>query len=216
MNLLDFSRWILANRPNTSQSHPILLFLAQFRPIFAIVRRLCHALFMSSKRTKYREIKERLLAGEILRLGKGIYVRPQDLEGLEGDFFQASLLCGKPSVICLHSALKYYGLSDQMHGGIWILIPHNKSSPRKKAIKAIRTRKPSWKIGIKNHSRFKITDIERTLVDCFRYHRMVGISTAVQALKLALKENKTTKNKVSYMAEKLEAEQLLQPYLDSM
>jgi len=171
---------------------------------------------MSSKRTKFREIKKRLFVGEVLRLGKGVYARPQDLEGLEGDFFRASLLCGKPSVICLHSALKYYGLSDQMHGGIWILIPHSKSAPRKKAIKTVRTRNPLWKLGITNHSRFKITDLERTLVDCFRYHRLVGISTAVQALKLALQEKKTSKNKVFYMAEKLKAESLLQPYLDSM
>jgi predicted transcriptional regulator of viral defense system len=191
-------------------------FLAQFTPIFAIGRKLCHTLFMPSKRTKFREIKKRLATGEILRLGKGVYAKPQDLEGLEGDFFQATLLCGKPSAICLHSALKYYGLSDQMHGGIWILIPHAKSPPRKKAIKTIRTRNPRWKIGITNHSRYKITDLERTLVDCFRHHRLVGISTAVQALKLALKEKKTTKNKVFSMAEKLNAPKLLQPYLDSM
>ncbi len=171
---------------------------------------------MSSKRTKYRGIKKRVLAGELLRLGKGVYAKPQDLEGLEGDFFRASLLCGKPSAICLISALKYYGLSDQMHGGIWILIPYEKSAPRKNAIKSIRTRKPSWKVGITSQSRFKITDIERTLVDCFRYHRLVGISTAVQALKLALKEKKTSKNKIFYMAEKLNAEHLLQPYLDSL
>lgn len=171
---------------------------------------------MPSKRTKYREIKKRLLAGEILRLGKGVYARPQDLEGLEGDFFRATLLCGKPSAICLLSALKYYGLSDQMHGGIWIFIPYTKSASRKKAIKTIRTRNPCWKIGISNNSRYKITDLERTLVDCFRYQRLIGISTAVQALKLALKEKKTTKNKIFYMAEKLNAEKLLQPYLDSM
>jgi predicted transcriptional regulator of viral defense system len=171
---------------------------------------------MSSKRTKFREIKKRLTAGKLVRLAKGVYANPQDLEGLEGDFFQATLLCGKPSAICLHSALKYYGLSDQMHGGIWILIPHAKSPPQKKAIKTIRTRNPRWKIGIANNSRFKITDLERTLVDCFRYQRFVGVSTAVDSLKLALKEKKTTKNKVFYMAEKLNAEKLLQPYLDSL
>lgn len=171
---------------------------------------------MASTRTKYRELANRIEAEELVRLGKGVYAKPKELEGIEGDFYRATLLCGRQSAICLLSALKYYGLSEQIFGGIWILIPYTKSAPGKKVLKPIRSRRPYWKIGIVINSRYRITDIDRTIVDCFRYQRLIGISTAIDALKKALQEKKTTKNKIFEMAKRLKSERLMRPYLDSL
>ena len=149
-------------------------------------------------------------------MGKGIYANPKDLEGLEGDFYRATLLCHRQSAICLLSALKYYDLSEQIFGGTWILLPYNAYLPRKKVLRPVRTRRPQWKIGISSKGRYKITNLERTIVDAFRYHRLVGISTAVDALKVALREKKTTKSKIYDMAKKLNAWKKLLPYLEAL
>ena len=171
---------------------------------------------MTSSRTKFRKMAEKVNAGELVRVGNGIYAKPEDLEGIEGDFYRATLLGGSRSAICLLSALKYYGLSEQIFGGTWILLPYTAYLPRKKFLKSIRARNPRWRIGITKTSRFKITSIERTIVDAFRYRRLVGVPTAVYALKTALREKQTAKEKIFSMAKKLSADKIILPYLESI
>jgi predicted transcriptional regulator of viral defense system len=171
---------------------------------------------VASSRTKYRQLAKRVVAGELTRVGKGVYVDPKKLEGLEGDFYRATLLCGRQSAICLLSALKYYDLSEQIFGGTWIFLPDSAYLPRKKVLRPVRTRRPHWKIGIIKKNQYKITNIERTLVDAFRYHRLVGIPTAVDALKAGLKDKKTTKSKIYEMAKKLGAAKKILPYLEAL
>lgn len=171
---------------------------------------------MASLRTSYRRLAKKVKADQVIRLRRGVYVSPRSIEGLEGDFYRASLVCGRPSVICLFSALQYHGLSEQIFGGVWILIPYSRTPPKAKSVRAVRSRSPHFRTGITNEKKFRITNIERTLVDAFRYSRQVGISTAVQALKIAYKGKLTTKEKVFLMAKKLNAEKKILPYLESL
>ena len=76
-----------------------------------------------SSSTQYRKLAEKIRNEQLVPLAKGVYASPESIEGLEGDFYRASLICGRPSVISLHSALQYYGLTEQIFGGVWILIP---------------------------------------------------------------------------------------------
>lgn len=171
---------------------------------------------MPSRRTKFRILAEKVKNGQIIRLAKGVYASPQDLEGLEGDFYRASVLCGRPSVICLFSALQYYGLSNQMFGGTWILVPYLKTLSKSKTIRAVRSRAPHFRIGVKAEKTFRITTVERTIVDCFRFSRQVGIETAINALRTAVHEKQTTKDKIYLIAKKLKAAKKILPYLESI
>jgi len=171
---------------------------------------------MASKRTKYRQLSKRLRAGELVRIANGVYAHPAELEGLEGDFYRATLLVGKNSAICLLSALQFYGLSEQMFGGTWILISYSHSKPRSRSIHAVRSRSPHFKTGIVSKGKFRITTIERTIVDAFRYKRLTGVSTAVDAMKKALSEGLTNREKLFLMAKKLGAYRQMLPYLEAL
>lgn len=151
-----------------------------------------------------------------MRVAKGVYAKPEDLMDIEGDFYRATLLCGKTSAICLGSALQYYGLSERLSGKTTILVPHESSPPRNGRVRAIRSRKPLWKVGIEKMPRFKITTVERSVIDAFRYARLIGINEAIYALKMALKERQTTKSKLYDMACALKAQKVLLPYLEAM
>jgi predicted transcriptional regulator of viral defense system len=171
---------------------------------------------MASARTKYRKIEKQISEGTIVRIGKGVYATPKNLEGIEGDFFRATQLCSKNSTICLLSALGFYGLSEQVFGGVWILIPYSSYAPRKKFLRVVRSRRPHWRLGIQSTPHYKITTIERSIVDAFRYQRLVGISTAIYAIKTALSERQTTKEKIYDMAKKLNADKKILPYLEAL
>ena len=146
---------------------------------------------MKSKSTIYRQKAKLIREGKIVRIKRGVYVPPRSLEGLEGDFYKATLLCGTPSAICLGSALQHYGLSERLTGKIQILIPYEASVPKSRTLKVIRSRAPNWNIGINKKKKFAITSLERTIVDLFRSTRHFAIAEAIAVMKKALKEKKT-------------------------
>lgn len=171
---------------------------------------------MVSKRTQFRQKAKLITEGKLVRIKRGVYAPLESLRDIEGDFYRATLLCGNRSAICLGSALQYYGLSEKLTGRIEILIPYESSVPRKKSIKAIRSRSPHWDIGIVTKKKFSITNVERTIIDLFRSPRHFAISEAISVLKKALKEKKVTKNTLYNMAQKLNCLKRILPYLEAV
>jgi hypothetical protein len=71
-----------------------------------------------------------------------------------------------------------------------------------------------WEIGIVKERGYRITSLERTLVDCLIYHRLVGMQTFTDAVKRAVQQKKTTPGKVLDMAIQLGVGHRLRPYLE--
>lgn len=95
-------------------------------------------------------------------------------------------------VICLISALCYYGLTDQIMREFWIAVPHASKSPKRPKTRIIRMRNIELgQIEIKiGADRLKVFDRERTVVDAFRY---LSHEIAVKALQEYLKQRKPSK-----------------------
>lgn len=74
-------------------------------------------------------------------------------------------------VICLISALCYYGLTDQVMREVWIAVPHKSYPPKRPNTRIIRTRNIELgKIEIAlGEYHAHIFDRERCVVDAFRY-----------------------------------------------
>lgn len=118
-------------------------------------------------------------------------------------------------VICLISALCYYGLTDEIMREFWIAIPHATTSPSRENTRIVRMRnilfgQTTVKIGSR---KIKIFDRERTVVDAFRY---LDKETALKALQTYLKVGKKRKpdiDKLLSYAKKLRVD--LTPYISA-
>lgn len=111
--------------------------------------------------------------GVIERVSRGIYRGSK--AKLEIDFRWEDLALVAMSipngVICLVSALCYYGFTDQIMRQFWIAVPHASKSPRRPKTRIIRMRNielGATEIQIGAY-RLKIFDKERTVIDSFRY-----------------------------------------------
>ncbi len=105
-------------------------------------------------------------------------------------------------VICLISALCYYGLTDQIMREFWIAIPHALKSPQRFKTRIIRMRNielGQTEIQIGAH-RLKIFDKERTVIDSFRY---LSREVAIKALQAYLRSGKPNLNKLMRYAKLL-------------
>lgn len=132
--------------------------------------------------------------GEIEKVRRGVYkIKNLDFDSaFEWEDLASTALSIPNGVICLISALCYYGLTDEIMREFWIAIPHATTAPSRENARIIRMRNISFgktwvKIG---RWKIKIFDRERTIVDAFRY---LDKETALKALQIYLKSGKERK-----------------------
>lgn len=111
--------------------------------------------------------------GTLERVYPGAYRFSQYEPEVEFQWENLALVASSISdgVICLISALCYYGLTDQVMREIWIAVPHKSYPPKRPNTRIIRTRnielgKTEIMLG---EYHVHIFDRERCVVDAFRY-----------------------------------------------
>ena len=152
-------------------------------------------------------------SGIIEKIAWGVY-RCTEHDLSEEDFFiAATTKTGTPSAICLLSALSYYDFTDEIPTETWVMVPASKVLHAKN-IKLLRVSNPKWSIGIIKHPGFRITSIERTLIECLIYKRQLGSRIGIDAIKLALERNKTTLRKIYETAKSLGVTHRIKSYIE--
>lgn len=132
--------------------------------------------------------------GVIERVTRGVYKGSQAKMEIDFQWEDLALIAmGIPNgVICLISALCYYGLTDQIMRQFWIAIPHASKSPQRAKTRIIRMRnielgQTEIQLGT---THLKIFDKERTVVDSFRY---LSKEIAIKALRAYLRQTGSAK-----------------------
>ena len=156
-----------------------------------------------------------LETGKVERLAHGVYRSTEEVDLSPEDQYKAVLLrVGKPSAICLISALAYYHLTDVIPKQTWALVGADKLS-NQKDIRLWRRRNPRWRIGIIVLDEVRITNVERTLIECLHHKNLIGgTALAIDAIRLAIQEKKTTMSDLLKMAERLGVKNKILPYLE--
>lgn len=187
---------------------------------------MCHFMFVGKKHSvpfsaeeaansgiSRRELNKRLRAGTLERIARGWYRVPVG-EYSDDQIFQSVIMrVGRPSAICLISALAYYHLTDTIPRKTWVMVPADRRT-KSKDIRLLRKRDPKWSIGIKKISTFQITSIERTLVDALTHRSIIGSQIGIEALRQAIRNKKTTLGKVADMAVKLSVWHRVKPFVE--
>lgn len=151
--------------------------------------------------------------GKVDHIGRGLY-RLADAEPTED--YSLAMACARVpnSVVCLLSALRVHGIGTQAPVAIWLGIPHKARGPRlpELRLRIVRFSGPAWTFGVKAIAfegvPARITNPARTVADCFRFERLVGAETAMEALKDALRQRKVTLAELSRVEEVLPSRRL--------
>ena len=159
--------------------------------------------------------------GEIDRLSCGLY----QLEDSEWDtyhsFAQVTKILRGKGVICLMSALEYHGLTDWLTDHIWVAIEKNKwipqcSRPQMNIVQySNRMLTNSQEMHQIEGVNVKIFGVAKTVTDCFRHLRSVGLDVAIEGLEKSLKYQKTTRSELELHAKKGRVWTVMEPYIDA-
>lgn len=141
-------------------------------------------------------------SGKITRLEHGLYIHPQaNFDQSELDFAVACAKFGPDSLIGGISALFRHKLISQVPNQIWLVVPTSTKSTNP-LYRCIRT-KNSPTIGIEDHGIYRITNIERSLIEAFQFSTKIGLEIAISAARFAIHHGLTTDKKIQAMGKLL-------------
>ncbi|MYA61789.1 MAG: transcriptional regulator [Dehalococcoidia bacterium] len=145
----------------------------------------------------YHKLRQLEAEETVERVSRGLY-RLADVEPTER-YSIASVCARVPnSIVCLLSALQVHEIGTQLPRRVWIAIPHKARPPTltDASVRLVRFSGAAWKYGVQRTTfedvPARITSPARTVVDCFRFERLVGREAALEALQDALRDNKVT------------------------
>lgn len=124
-------------------------------------------------------------------------------------------------VICLTSVLVFHGLIDQMPHRVWVAIGQKDWAPSDHGLRLQLIRMTNTLLGADRETvtieniDVQMFTVPRTLVDCFRFRKSVGLSIAMEGLREALRQSKTTPAKIAELARARGAWSIVSPYLEA-
>ena len=160
-------------------------------------------------------------SGEVIRLGRGLYSLPDSVPNTYEALIEVAKRAPK-AVICLTSALAFYGLTDQLPRRVWIAIGAKDWEPKiiYPKIRTVRFREPYLSGGIEEQqmggTAVRMYTIPKTLADGFRNQRLVDRSVAIEALKSAIEQRKAAPSAIAEAARTYGAWNQMRPYLEAL
>lgn len=168
------------------------------------------------------EVLRRLVAsGELVRPVRGVYALPDRDVTEHADLAQAAMLV-PGGVICLLSALTYHRIGTQMPHEVWMMIPQRSHRPRVKhpPMRFVAASGPSLTDGVDSVTidgqTVRIYNPAKTVIDCFRYRRHVGLDVALEALREALRKRRCTPDAIARYANTCGVASVVRPYLEAI
>ena len=165
----------------------------------------------------------RLVAtGELVRLSRGIYAIPGTRSASNDDGLQrvAERLPGVR--LCLMTALRVHGLTTQAPFEVWIAIGNKDRAPRLEwpSLRVVRFSGESLTTGLENRNigsrTVRMTNVPKTVADCFKFRSLVGLDVAIEALRDALGARKTTVDQLWKYAQVCRVTRIMRPYLEAL
>lgn len=129
--------------------------------------------------------------GRLERVGRGLYALP-DRPVSEHSALAEVARKHPRTVVCLLSALRFHELTTQAPFEVWLAIPSKARPPKLDypPLRVVRFSDAGMAEGIDEHDiegvPVRVTNVARTVADCFKYRNKIGLDVALEALKETL------------------------------
>ena len=160
--------------------------------------------------------------GRLVRLARGLYQLPE-LVGSDAahNLAEATRLMPR-GVVCLLSALRQHGITTQLPHAVWITLPRKARVPRSTTfpIEIVYATEPSLTWHIQHAEiegvRVPIYTVAKTVADCFKHRRRIGLDVAVEALRDAIRQRKATPAEIMQDAALNRVANVIRPYVEAL
>lgn len=173
-----------------------------------------------SRATVFRSLQTLVDKGEVRRVQRGRYQLAKHSD--TADTWVMATRAVPEGVLCLLSALAFHELGTQMPADVWIALP--KSAYRPKVayppVQYVHFSAAAFDSGQEEHELsggvVRVYSVAKTVADCFKFRNRLGLDIALEALKAALEEHRTTVNDLMAMARVCRVQSVMRPYVDAL
>ena len=174
---------------------------------------------LKDKGLSYYKINQLVKQGILIKLNKKYYENT-NFDGEESDFYYAYAYVPN-GVICLQSAAVHYNLSTHRPDAIDIAIPRKarvSTLPEWPELKIYYFTDERFSVGAEiievGKNKFRIYDVEKTVVDIVFYREKMGVEETKEVLSNYLHRKDRNLNKLIRYAEMLKCEDTINKYLE--
>lgn len=159
--------------------------------------------------------------GALLRPARGLY----ELADAEVSAMHSFAEIGARvphTIVCLVSALLVHDITLANPGRVWIAIRSKDRVPAAMhvGLRVVRFGGKSQSIGVEPRNidgvSIRVTSPARTIVDCFRFRRIVGLDIALEALRMGVRSGKARPAEIAEFAMALRIWSVIRPYLEAV
>jgi predicted transcriptional regulator of viral defense system len=160
-------------------------------------------------------------SGKIIQENRGLYRLANLKLSSHKDLIQISLQVPK-GVICLISALDFYGVTTQIPHFVYLAMPANTEKPRIKypPLRIFKMSPKVYEAGIEEEIvdgiPLRIYSLEKTIADSFKFRRKIGLDVALEALRQSIDEKRCDIDTLMQFARLNRVETLIIPYLEAL
>lgn len=159
--------------------------------------------------------------GLLHKISRGLYALPHRTAS---EFATLAEITSKhPQVlVCLLSALAFHGLTTQAPFEVWIAVGNKCRAPLLPypPLRIARFSGAALTEGVEIHEiegvPVKVTNVAKTIVDCFKYRNKIGLDVALEALKGAWNAKQVTMDELWYYGQICRMRNVMRPYLDGL
>jgi predicted transcriptional regulator of viral defense system len=159
--------------------------------------------------------------GRLARVGRGLYALPDRAVSEHSALAEVARKHPR-AVICLLSALRFHEVTTQVPFEVWLAIP-NKARARRldyPPLRIVRFSERALTEGIEEQPidgvPVRVTNLARTVADCFKYRNKIGLDVALDALRESWKAKRVTMDELWRYARLCRVANVMRPYLESL
>lgn len=159
--------------------------------------------------------------GRLQRLSRGLYALP-DYHPTEQVALVTVARRAPQAVLCLLTALRLHGLTTQSPFEVWIAIGNKDHQPRLDypPLRTVRFSKRSLAYGVETRrmesTPIRVTNVPKTVADCFKFRSKVGLDVALEALREARRDRKVSMDDLWAAARVDRVANVMRPYLEAI
>lgn len=160
--------------------------------------------------------------GKLHRVGRGLYALP-DYEPTENASLGEIAIRYPNAVFCLLTALQIHGLGTQSPHEVWVAIGNKARVPGidYPPLRIARFSDDALAYGVAQASvdgvvQIPVTNIAKTIADCFKYRNKIGLEVALEALREAWRSKRVRMDELIDAAKVCRVSNVIRPYLESL
>jgi predicted transcriptional regulator of viral defense system len=159
--------------------------------------------------------------GMLDRIGRGLYAIPNRPSSEHGSLAEIGKRYPQ-TIVCLLSALQFHGLTTQAPFQVWLAIPNKARAPKMDypPLRIVRLSGTALTEGIEEYKvdgvTIRVTNVARTIVDCFKYRNKIGLDVALEALHESWQAKRVSMDELWRYAKVCRVNNVMRPYMESL